>query len=263
MTNTPSLEQQQPMLPFEMEDIPLEEQQKRGWEVRIDGHAASTVANAQLENEKLGIKVLYGKRPEGYDGVVIREPGGAVTVPYMVDNDGRFYIGVVEEFRPTMGEATTKNVPRGFSDFGETKEQTARRELKEETGYKALGSRLVKLAEGLNPNSTFFDYSNSPDAGVSIFAVQVRPDELELSHDEAGNVYYAFPANVQEQAAGDKSAERILGSRFIPITAGLESRDMFTSAAAGQLVSHLLSKGEYLVPQNQATQTAELNSTSA
>jgi len=248
-TSAPQFEEQ-PAL-FEMEDISLDEQQKRGWELKIDGEEVSEVQNAHLINSEIGIDVMYGKRPEGYDGVVIREPGGAVTVPYVVDEDGRFYIGVVEEYRPTMGEPMTKNVPRGFSDFGETKEQTAKREFMEETGYRALGSQMVKLAEGLNPNSAFFDYSQSPDAGVSIFAVQVKPEELELSHDEEGNVYYTFPAHIREQAEGDEAAERILGSRFIPLMAGLESRDMFTSAAAGQLVSHLLSKGEYLVPQNQ------------
>jgi 8-oxo-dGTP pyrophosphatase MutT (NUDIX family) len=248
-SSSPQLEEQ-PTL-FEMEDIPLDEQQNRGWELAVNGQPLTEVQNANITNSKIGIDVMYGKRPEGYDGVVIREPGGAVTVPYMVDEDGRFYIGVVEEYRPTMGETTTMNVPRGFSDFGETKEQTANREFMEETGYQALGSQMVKLAEGLNPNSTYFDYSQSPDAGVSIFAVQVKAQELELSHDEEGNIYYTFPAHIREQAEGDKAAERILGSRFIPLTAGLESRDMFTSAAAGQLVSHLLSKGEYLVPQNQ------------
>jgi 8-oxo-dGTP pyrophosphatase MutT (NUDIX family) len=244
---------EQPTL-FEMDEIPAtpEAQARRGWQLNVNGEGVDDVTQAHLIHPGMGIEVAYGKRPEGYDGVVIREPGGAVTLPYMVDQDGGIFVGVVEEHRPTMGEARTKNVPRGFSDFGESKRETAARELQEETGYRALGSRMVKLAEGLNPNSTFFDYSKSPDSGVSIFAIPVTAQELETDHDEDGNVFYSFPADVREQAEGDKQGERILGSRFIPISEALQSRDMFTSAAAGQLVGHLLSQGEYLLPQKPA-----------
>lgn len=243
---------EQPMLPFEMADIATDQQSqdKRGWELAVNNETTETVSNVSLKHEKMGVELKYGMRPEGYDGFIIREPGGAATLPYMIDENGRFFVGVVNEYRPTMGEASTLNIPRGFSDFGETKQETATRELAEETGYRALGSRLIQLAEGLNPNSTFFDYSHSPKEGVSIFALPVERTELEVDHDDAGNVYYAFPSKVQKQAEGDKSAERILGSRFIPLEAALSSRDMFTSAAAGQLVSHLLASGEYIVPQN-------------
>ena len=85
-----------------------------------------------------------------------------------------------------------------------------------------------------------------------MFAVPVEADELEIDHDEQGNVFYSFPAHVREQAEGDKPAERILGSRFIPITEALQSRDMFTSAAAGHLLVKLLQQGEYLLPQAPA-----------
>lgn len=242
------------MLPFEITPITPEDQAKRGWELSVNGQTVTDVAEASLAHSKMGVEVIYGKRAEGYDGFVIREPGGAVTLPYMIDHDGGIYIGVVEEYRPTMGEAKTKNVPRGFSDFGETKEQTATRELKEETGFEALGKGMVKLAQGLNPNSTFFDYSRSNEDGVSIFAVPVTTEDLVLEHSENGDVYYTFPSHVQNQAEGDKAAERILGSRFIPISEALQSRDMFTSAAAGHLVVHLLSQGEYLLPQKPAHQ---------
>lgn len=239
----------QPMLPFEITPLMAKEQANRDWELLVNGQEVAEVAHAKLVHPKMGVEVDYGKRPEGYDGFVIREPAGAVTMPYMIDRDGGIYVGVVEEFRPTMGEEKTKNVPRGFSDFGETKKETAQRELHEETGYRALGSKIVELATGLNPNSTFFDYSHSKEEGVSIFAIPVEQDELMLDHDDEGHVFYAFPAHVRNQAESDKTAERILGSRFIPIGDALQSRDMFTSAAAGQLVGYLLQNGEYLLPQ--------------
>lgn len=241
--------EEQPMLPFEMQLISTEKQSKRGWGLSVNGKAIEDVESAQLTHKKMGITVEYGERPEGYDGFIIRELGGAVTIPYMIDEDGGFYVGMVQEYRPTMGEDVTQNVPRGFSDFGESKDETALRELQEETGYRALGKRMIKLTEGLNPNSTHFDFSRSKEDGVSMYAVEVKNSELEVSHDDEGNVFYSFPESVRSQAENDKAAERILGSVFIPLAEALKSRDMFTSAAAGQLVSYLLSQGEYIVPQ--------------
>lgn len=243
----------QPMLPFEITSI--EDQSKRGWELSVNDAPVEDVSHAELRHEKMGISVKYGKRPEGYDGFVIREPGGAATMPYMIAEDGGIYVGVVTEYRPTMGEEKTDNIPRGFSDFKsngelEDAETTATREMQEETGYRTLGRNLITLAEGMNPNSTFFDYSHDKKEGVSIFALPVKQDDLELQHDNDGNIYYAFPATIRDQAETDKAAERILGSKFIPLQEALRSRDMFTSAAAGQLMAHLLDQGEYLVPQN-------------
>jgi 8-oxo-dGTP pyrophosphatase MutT (NUDIX family) len=238
----------EPTTPFEMGAVSA--QAERAWNVVVNGQRVENVSNASFKHPNMGIEINYGQRPEGYPGIVVREPGGAATMPYMIDPEGKIYVGVVEEPRRTMGEPKTQNIPRGFSDFGENdKQSTALRELAEETGYQALGSRIIKLAEGLNPNSTYFDYSHSRREGVSLFAVPVGSEELELDHDDSGSVYYTFPAHVREQAEGDKPAERILGSRFIPITEALQSRDMFTSAAAGQLVARLLGQGEYLLPQ--------------
>lgn len=238
------------------------DQSRRGWGVEVDGESVDDVSGVALSNQRMGIEVEYGMRPEGYDGVVIREPGGAATIPYMIGPDGRIYVGVVTERRPTMGESFTDNIPRGFSDFKEggnkeTAEETAIREMAEETGYMALGSRLIKLAEGLNPNSTFFDYSRSPKEGVTIFGLKVEQDELEMVAREDGSKYFVFPETIRDKAGGDKVAERILGSRFVTLEQALASRDMFTSAAAGQLVAHLLVSGEYLVPQNQPTKPVE------
>lgn len=238
-----------PQIPFEMEGIDHTSQADRGWELRVNDELVEDVHKAELTHPNMGISVEYGKRPEGYDGFIIREQGGAATIPYMIDGTGAFYVGMVQEYRPTMGESVTQNIPRGFSDFGESKEDTAVRELGEETGYKALGSRMIKLAEGLNPNSTHFDFSRSKEDGVSIYAIEVKNAELELIHDDSGNVFYSFPETIRSQAQNDKAAERILGSVFVPLAEALKSRDMFTSAAAGQLVSYLLSQGEYIVPQ--------------
>ena len=232
---------QQETLPFEMVAISPEDQPRRGWEIQVNGEVVDgPVADAVFAQKKMGIEVQYGKRPEGYDGVIVRElgGGGAVTIPYMVDKQGEIFVGVVEENRPLLG-GKVLNVPRGFLDKGETHKDAASRELAEETGYRALGARVIKLVQGLNPNSTYFDTSRSEEEGVSIFAVRVEPEELELIQDENGADVYVFPAHVREQAEGDKPAERILGSRFIPVAEAATSRDMFTSAATGQLMTAL------------------------
>jgi ADP-ribose pyrophosphatase len=71
---------------------------------------------------------------------IVRHPGAAVLLPVTVD--GR--VVLIRQFRYAAGE-TLLEVPAGTIDPGETPEETARRELVEETGYHA--GRLEKLAE--------------------------------------------------------------------------------------------------------------------
>lgn len=244
------------MIPYQVTSIPTEKLANRSWVVSVNDQVIEDVRSAQLSHPGMRIELRYGQKPEGYDGISIREPGGAATIPYMITQDGCIYVGEVTEYRPTMGEPMTNNIPRGFSDFKadgtkETSEETAVRELQEETGLQALGSAMIKLIEGQNPNSTFFDYSHHRDEGVAFFALPVTQDSLEMLYSDTGEPYYTFPATIRAQAEGDKAAERILGSTFVPLHEALKSRDMFTSAAAGQLLAHLLMKGEYLVPQNE------------
>jgi ADP-ribose pyrophosphatase len=71
---------------------------------------------------------------------IVRHPGAAVLLP--VTSDGRVIL--IRQFRYAAGE-TLLEVPAGTLDPGETPEETALRELVEETGYHA--NRLEKLAE--------------------------------------------------------------------------------------------------------------------
>jgi 8-oxo-dGTP pyrophosphatase MutT (NUDIX family) len=234
---------------------PIQKGAERGWKVDINGtDVTKDTTSADFTNHTLGLELRFGMRPEGYDGFIIREQGGggAATIPYMITAEGGIYVGVVEENRAALG-GVTENIPRGMQSKGETHEQTAARELLEETGYVAHLGRFSLLASGLNPNSTYFDTSKSPNDGVSMYALHVQEDELDLTHDDAGNVYYQFSKDVNNNTAPDIT-EQIISSRFIPLEAALKSRDMFTAAAAGHLLADLLSKGEYLVPQNKSVQ---------
>lgn len=71
---------------------------------------------------------------------VIRHPGAVVLLPCL--GDGR--IVMIENHRHTVAE-TLLELPAGTIDPGESPEQTAARELTEETGYRA--ERLEKLHE--------------------------------------------------------------------------------------------------------------------
>ena len=177
----------------------------------------------------------------------------------MIDANGGIYVGVVEENRATMGKKPTRNIPRGAQSKGETHVETAVRELREESGYEAETGRFALLAAGLNSNSAFFDTSRSDQDGISIYSLRVDQSELQVDTDDNGRVFYIFPDEVNDNTEHDVT-EKILGSRFIPLEEALKSRDMFTSAAAGHLLADLLSKGEYLVPQNRPLQKADRNS---
>jgi ADP-ribose pyrophosphatase len=71
---------------------------------------------------------------------IVRHPGAAVLLP--VTDDRR--VVMIRQFRYAVGE-TLLEVPAGTIDPGETPEETAARELVEETGYHP--GRLEKLAE--------------------------------------------------------------------------------------------------------------------
>lgn len=241
-------EQQTELKPFTMNPIESERQSSAGWSIEINGETQESVAMAKITQPKMGVEINYGMRPEGYDGISIHENGGggSVTIPYMIHPEtGHVYVGLVKEYRPMLG-GEVWNVPRGFIDFGETHQQAAEREVVEEMGYenKQDAGRIIKLAEGLNPNSTYFDTSNTNEdgtpEGVSIFGMPLHQDNLEKTTDETGKEVYVFPSTVRDTVEGDATAERIFGSMFVPIQEAMMSRDMFTSAAAGQLLVRLM-----------------------
>ncbi len=80
--------------------------------------------------------------PDGRQGEfeVVRHPGGAAILPLLTD--GRTVL--IRQFRPAAG-GWLWEIPAGRIDAGETPEACARRELQEETGYRA--ERLEKLGE--------------------------------------------------------------------------------------------------------------------
>ena len=105
---------------------------------------------------------------------ILEHSGGAVIIPITDDNK----IVMVKQFRYAAGRVMLE-VPAGKTDPGETPEETARRELREETGYTASELRFLTrmyptpgyskevlnifIARGLTPGETDFDDSEAID----------------------------------------------------------------------------------------------------
>ncbi|TWU24185.1 ADP-ribose pyrophosphatase [Novipirellula galeiformis] len=81
---------------------------------------------------------LVGNDGQTYIREVIRHPGAVVILP-LLDADT---IVMIENQRPTVGE-TLLELPAGTRESEEPAEQTAIRELREETGYQATSMTLL------------------------------------------------------------------------------------------------------------------------
>lgn len=90
---------------------------------------------------------------EEFTRVVVHHPGAVVIVP--VDGDD---VLLVRQYRAAVGDNILE-VPAGKRDVeGEPPEETARRELEEEIGYRP--GRLVKLAEFYNTPGFCDEYTH-------------------------------------------------------------------------------------------------------
>ena len=116
---------------------------------------------------------------------VIHHGGSAVILPLL--EDGR--VVLIRQFRLPAGGFLWE-LPAGSLDRGETPLQTARRELAEETGYRASSWR--KLME-------FFPSPGFLDEKMTLFLAQkVRPGEPSPEGDEKIQVKSFHPAEWQD-----------------------------------------------------------------
>jgi len=87
-----------------------------------------------LKGNRFDVHMMHLKGSDGkvYQREVIRHPGAVVLIP-MLDEDT---IVLIENTRPTVGEKLLE-LPAGTMEWNENPESTAKRELAEETGYRA------------------------------------------------------------------------------------------------------------------------------
>ncbi len=206
----------------------LKPEDKRGWTIRINGQEVEGVGLLEIES-KFG-RLVYGKRPEGYDSWVFEEQGGggAVTILY-AEVDGEILIGLREEPRANMGEKPRLCVIGGFVDLGEDHQQTQQRVLEEESGLSLEAQKLPGLP--VNANRAFWVADPDKDEGVHIYALKIPAEYLILDEQNPGS-YLLTP--------------EILGSRkkpvrFLPLAQAVnQSPDVIALAAIARLMVNVL-----------------------
>lgn len=214
---------------------------KRDWEIDVESFDGSTekIEPALLKgtNTRIGIEVRYGLMPEGYDSFSIKEPGGAVIVPYVLV-EGELYIGTIQQKRSLTGGYQTE-APRGFSRPGEIHEESAKREVAEETGASgSLVRRVYRLlGKPVNPNPTFFEFNPHKGEGVVFYGLKLKNDEVvekRKSENPSKKVFVLRP-DLKEKLKGINEKIKPEGLRFFHVDLLQNSADGFTLAALGKI----------------------------
>jgi ADP-ribose pyrophosphatase len=126
-----------------------------------------------LKNKLFTVAEEVATDPGGFhiQRFIVRHPGSAVMMPV----DGKDRVLLVKQFRlPARRELW--ELPAGRLDPGESPLEAAKRELREETGYKA--KKWVKLA-------SFWATPGYVDEKMNLFlALDLTPGEQEPTGDE-------------------------------------------------------------------------------
>jgi ADP-ribose pyrophosphatase len=163
----------------------------------IFGAGGASMTEQRIASEEvfrgrlLGVRVDRVRLPSGRASTreVVEHPGAVAVLPVL--DDGRLVL--VRQFRYAVGRALLE-VPAGTREPGEADEATARRELREETGYEAAA--LEPLAR----------YYISPgwctEELVAFRATGLRQAGARPELDEALEVVVVEPADVTRLIAG-------------------------------------------------------------
>jgi len=214
-----------------------EEMEQRGWQLEV------TDRSMLLTQEKMGLALEYGMRVEGFDGVLIHEPGGggSVSIPFVIWT-GDLWIGLLEEERKNMG-GRVLGAPGGFLDPGEKHFEAADREFTEEVGIGKVKISDTPLGEPGNPNRAFFDTSREGE-GIHFYPVEFLPEHVEYDRFDDFKVFsLRFKEGVIVPKAGDRVAEKIFGCRFYRWQTPATKSDMFANAMFSRLFIHLVETG--------------------
>lgn len=137
-----------------------------------------TVASSSVIYENQWISVVQDDviRPDGKDGIfsVVNMRPGASVLP--IDAEGNVYL--TREYKYAI-EADSIEVISGGKNENETYEETAARELREETGITA--GRIVPLGF-INPFTTAVNSPNYMFLALDLKLGEASPDATEILH---------------------------------------------------------------------------------
>ena len=223
--------------------VPMSEGATWIWRLYINGKPVdmSNVRHVALKSQ-FGVINFGADEKLGYNSVAFEETGrgGAIIVPFVCLNGRQvvrpdqphdsLLVGVIEQYRNKQG-GMVLNVPRGFVQEGEEHDETATRELVEETGFQ--GRPFLLPGHPLNPNSAFFE--TGADGGCKVYGFCLTADQVEIDI-----TWVVFP--ITDELPADKTGELIGKCRFIPIAEALRLGDMFSVAGAARLLLFLYFK---------------------
>lgn len=122
-----------------------------------------------LDVERLVVELPNGRKTKRD---IVRNFGGSVVVP--ITDKGTIIL--VEQLRKPLDKIMLE-LPAGKIDDGESPEECARRELKEETGYMAENFKKILT---LNPSPAFSDETLYVYLATGLSKGQSKPDEDEF-----------------------------------------------------------------------------------
>lgn len=218
-----------------------EAQAKRGWKWFLNGEEITDpIQTVRAFQDKMGVELVYGDRPEGFDGPVIIEPGGggSVIIPHYTA-DGHLYVGMLEEKRLTMTDGQPEdvlNVPRGFLDPGIDHFEAARREFLEEKGIPPLSARLIELpGEPVNPNSAFF--KTGIGRGVRIFELELKHWEILPSSESDDPLQRRFKPDPEVVIGLSNIGQKAARTELFHWKEAVKTGDMFTLGAVARILA--------------------------
>jgi 8-oxo-dGTP pyrophosphatase MutT (NUDIX family) len=122
---------------------------------------------------------FVGPDGETFRRDVVRTPSAAAIVPVDRGSDGRWEVVLVRQYRAALERAMLE-LPAGIRDVeGEPVEETARRELLEEAGYRA---RVIRPLVSYHPAAGFTDHETTIVLGVGLDADERAAHGIEEQH---------------------------------------------------------------------------------
>lgn len=200
---------------------------KPSWRVLLNGDEVADVKSLAAINDQMGIGFLYGgsMTGAGYNQGHLYNRGGAV-VAIIVKKAGEVFVAVMEQMRLLQSTKPVLEFPRGQSRLGEQGNETALRELREETGIERESIAQVTFLGSGNPDNALILGQTVQFFAVEIFETDVDWELMQVRED-------TFRPEVKSRLV-----EGIKSSKIVPLR-GFVSTSLMTMAAAGLLRANL------------------------